>query len=90
MNRVSRFDRRQNAYRNVGNPASGVVGMDNQQNVAPGTIAVQADSRLDQALTQVRQALTGLQYGQIAITVQDGVVIQIERIERVRLVRGQK
>lgn len=64
--------------------------MDNQQNVAPGTIAVQADSRLDQALTQVRQALTGLQYGQIAITVQDGVVIQIERIERVRLVRGQK
>jgi len=52
--------------------------------------AARDESRVDQALTQVRQALTGLQYGQIAITVQDGVVIQIERIERVRLNRGAK
>jgi len=44
-------------------------------------------SRLDSALAQVRHALSGLRYGQIAITVQDGVVIQIERTERTRLGR---
>ena len=47
-------------------------------------------TRLDQALTQVRQALSGLRFGQIAITVQDGVVIQIERTERIRLARIAK
>jgi hypothetical protein len=54
------------------------------------TLTPRVDARVDQVLTQVRQALSGLQYGQIAITVQDGVVIQIERIERVRLARGSK
>ena len=53
-------------------------------------ITPRVDARVDQVLTQVRQALAGLQYGQIAITVQDGVVIQIERIERVRFSRGSK
>ncbi len=64
--------------------------MDNQIRTDAGVVNPQQDSRLDQALTQVRQALTGLQYGQIVITVQDGVAIQIERIERVRLNRANR
>ena len=64
--------------------------MDNHLQAETVVPAARDESRVDQALTQVRQALTGLQYGQIAITVQDGVVIQIERIERVRLNRGAK
>ncbi len=64
--------------------------MDSQPRIDAGVPAARHESRLDQALTQVRQALSGLQYGQIAITVQDGVVIQIERIERVRIGRNSK
>ena len=36
---------------------------------------------------QIREALKGLEYGEISIIVQDGVVIQIERLERKRLKR---
>jgi hypothetical protein len=42
---------------------------------------------LDEALAHVREALRGLEYGEISIVVQDGVVIQIERTERKRLRR---
>jgi hypothetical protein len=42
---------------------------------------------LDQAMEQIRQALRGLRFGEVAIVVQDGVVIQIERTERTRLRR---
>jgi hypothetical protein len=64
--------------------------MDEQHRIDTTTLTARPDARVDQVLSQVRQALAGLQYGQIAITVQDGVVIQIERIERVRLGRGSK
>jgi hypothetical protein len=64
--------------------------MEDQHRIDTTTISPRPDARVDQVLTQVRQALAGLQYGQIAITVQDGVVIQIERIERVRFNRGSK
>lgn len=53
----------------------------------PLVSASRDQSRLENALAQVRSALSGLRYGQIAITVQDGVVIQIERTERTRLGR---
>jgi hypothetical protein len=36
------------------------------------------------ALNQVQEALRGLRFGQITITVQDGVVVQVERVERRR------
>jgi hypothetical protein len=45
------------------------------------------DARAEQVLEQIRQALTGLRFGQISVIVQDGVVVQIERIERRRLSR---
>jgi hypothetical protein len=44
----------------------------------------------DDAIEQVRQALTGLRYGTISIVVQDGVVIQIERTERRRLKKSER
>jgi hypothetical protein len=43
----------------------------------------------DPALDYVRHALAGLQYGQVAIIVQDGVVVQVERTERKRFRRGE-
>lgn len=39
----------------------------------------------DETLEQIRQSLTGLSFGTVTIVVQDGVVIQIERMERRRL-----
>jgi hypothetical protein len=42
------------------------------------------------ALEHVRQALVGLQFGEISVIVQDGVVVQVERIERKRFRRGER
>lgn len=47
------------------------------------------EADLEQALEQIREALTGLRYGQVTAIVQDGLVIQIERMERRRLRRGE-
>ena len=38
----------------------------------------------------IRQALRGLRYGEVSVTVQDGVVVQVERTERKRLRRGER
>ena len=46
--------------------------------------------QLDQALEHVRQALLGLQFGEVSIIVRDGVIVQIERIERRRFRRGER
>jgi hypothetical protein len=39
------------------------------------------------ALTKVRDALNGLRYGVVTVVVQDGVVEQVERTEKVRIAR---
>jgi hypothetical protein len=44
---------------------------------------------LEDAIEQIRQALRGLQYGEVSVIVQDGVVVQLERRERKRL-RGSQ
>jgi hypothetical protein len=36
-------------------------------------------------LDEIAVALRGLQFGEVTVTVQDGVVIQIDRLERRRL-----
>jgi len=41
---------------------------------------------VDVGLEQIRQALHGLKYGQVIAVVQDGVIVQIERIEKRRIV----
>jgi hypothetical protein len=44
-----------------------------------------SDENLRQALDHVVHSLRGLRFGHVTITVQDGVVIQVERVERKRL-----
>lgn len=44
------------------------------------------ESNLNVALDQVRQALQGLKFGQVTAIVQDGIVVQVERIEKKRIV----
>jgi hypothetical protein len=36
-------------------------------------------------LDQVRIALKGIRYGEVRVIIQDGVVVQIERVEKQRL-----
>jgi hypothetical protein len=45
------------------------------------------DSYTTHALGKVRDALHGLRYGEVTVVVQDGVVVQVERTEKVRLAR---
>jgi len=45
---------------------------------------------LQHALAQIEKALRGLRFGQVTITVQDGVVVQIDRLERTRLQRSSE
>ena len=42
----------------------------------------------EQALEQIRDSLRGLSYGVVSIIVQDGIVVQIERTEKRRLLRS--
>ena len=44
-------------------------------------------SHLNSVLRDIGDALRGLRFGQVIVVVQDGVVIQIDRIERIRLRR---
>jgi hypothetical protein len=46
--------------------------------------------QLEPAIEHIRQALAGLQFGQVSAIVQDGVVVQVERIERKRFRRGER
>ena len=40
---------------------------------------------LEAALIEVRQLLSEIKYGSVTLVVQDGVVVQIERQEKIRL-----
>lgn len=46
--------------------------------------------QLEYSLAQIRDALRTLEFGEVSIIVQDGVVIQIERTERKRLKRRRE
>jgi hypothetical protein len=46
--------------------------------------------QFDPTIEYIRQALVGLQFGQVSVIVQDGVVVQVERIERKRFRRGER
>lgn len=41
-------------------------------------------------LTQVRDSLRNLQFGHVQIIVQDGVVVQIDRLERRRISKSER
>lgn len=40
------------------------------------------------ALDHVQAALIGMQYGQVTVIVQDGLIVQVERTERTRMPKG--
>jgi hypothetical protein len=44
-----------------------------------------SEQELQTSLEQIRGALRGLQFGSVTVIVQDGVVIQIDRTEKLRL-----
>ncbi|HEX3727045.1 MAG TPA: YezD family protein, partial [Pirellulales bacterium] len=46
--------------------------------------------QLETAIEHIRRALVGLQFGEVSVIVQDGVVVQVERIERKRFRRGER
>ena len=39
----------------------------------------------DEALERVQAAIRGLRFGTVTVVIQDGVVVQIERLEKMRL-----
>ena len=49
-----------------------------------GAASGEADAH---ALAKVRDALSGLRYGEVTVVVQDGIVVQVERTEKVRIAR---
>jgi hypothetical protein len=62
---------------------------DNLSNESPPATA-HDPRQLEPVLEHVRRALVGLQFGEISVIVQDGVVVQVERIERKRFRRGER
>ena len=42
------------------------------------------------ALSRIRDALRGLRFGEVTVIVQDGVVVQVERTEKLRLLRRDR
>lgn len=49
-----------------------------------------ASGRTDGALRRIESALRGLEFGTVTAIVQDGVVVQVERTEEVRLQRSDR
>jgi hypothetical protein len=53
------------------------------------TMETNSDSeRVREALARISAALRGLRYGTVTAVVQDGVVVQVERTEKIRLGRA--
>ena len=50
-----------------------------------GPPAALALERANQTLDRIQAALRGLRYGTVTAVVQDGVVVQVERTEKIRL-----
>jgi hypothetical protein len=42
-----------------------------------------------EALEAIKDALRGLKFGEVTVTVQDGIAVQVERTERTRLRRAR-
>ena len=45
----------------------------------------QDPERSREALARISAALRGLRYGTVTVVVQDGIVVQVERTEKIRL-----
>ena len=63
------------------------------QTLVEGVAVPHADCHEEElvtALERIRDALRGLRFGTVSVIVQDGVVVQVERTERLRLVRRER
>jgi hypothetical protein len=62
---------------------------ENRSTVEPA--GVESDPLLEQDLKrEIELALRGLEFGEVTITVRDRRIVQIERIVRIRHLRGKK
>jgi len=48
------------------------------------------DEEKSDAVERIREALRGLRFGTVTAIVHEGVVVQVERTEKLRLVRGER
>lgn len=48
------------------------------------------DQPTTDSLDRIQNALRGLRFGEVTVIVQDGVVVQIERTEKLRLLRRDR
>ena len=46
--------------------------------------------RIEDALARIQLALRGLKFGTVTAVVQDGVVVQVERTEKIRVERSRR
>ena len=59
--------------------------------VETSTASVAVDeSHAGTAIDSIRDALRGLRFGTVSVIVQDGVVVQVERTEKLRLLRRER
>ena len=54
---------------------------------APGERQIDSEELV---LSQVRESLRNLRFGHVQIIVQDGVVVQIDRLEKRRIARNER
>jgi hypothetical protein len=47
--------------------------------------AIDSPPPRDLGLDHVRKAIQGIRYGEVRVIIQDGVIVQIERVEKQRL-----
>jgi hypothetical protein len=65
-----------------------VSSMESERTMSSSPPAAMNDSRQELAIEHIRHALNGLRFGSVVVTVQDGVVVQIDRTEKNRLAAG--
>lgn len=63
--------------------------MSTKQGVAKNVVRADQADREDDAIERIRAALHGLRYGAVTALVQDGVVVLVERTEKMRLQRRE-
>jgi hypothetical protein len=57
---------------------------------ASRTIASEPLDRTHDALDRIQTALRGLRYGTVTAVVQDGVVVQVDRTEKIRIEKARR
>ena len=54
-------------------------------NTSPAAPRTEAERNLDESIASVREALSGLRYGAVSLTIHEGRVVQIDVTEKKRL-----